>query len=112
MAGIVSWHQHCNHGNRLGVVDLYFDPEGLDRVADVLVKEGFYVDYETVPNGTLVETPLDSIQQSSEDQLASSYDSSHGLISEGNSFNAGSIQNFSPWRRMQQTLELISDSHI
>ena len=111
MTGLVSWHQHCNRGNRLGSVDLYFDPEGQDRVADILVREGFYVGYETVPNEAPVETTL---ARSSKDQSASSSDNHHSLVSVGSSSSSeeatGSAQTFSPWQRMQQTLKLISDS--
>ena len=121
-SGSVSSHQPgCNHGNRPGVVDLYFDPEGVERVADTFVREGYHVEYnKTLPNGALKEMSEDGSQ--SNGHFTSVCDDYHRTVHPAAASYEGSVsseeaavhitEKLSPWQRMQQAYEhlVISNS--
>lgn len=96
------------------MVDLYFDPEGHERVADTFVREGYHVDYdETLPNGTLEQTSQDGSQ--SDGHFTSVCDDYHKTmyptaVSWGGSVSGKEAainikEKLSPWQRMQQAYE-------
>ena len=100
---------------------MYFDPEGLERVADTFVREGYHVEYnEILPSGTLKEMSEDGLQ--SNGHFTSKCDDYHRTVHPTSASCEGSVsseeaavhitEKLSPWQRMQQAYKhlVISNS--
>ena len=76
---------NSGRGSRPGTVELYFDPEGIERVTELLVREGHHVDFDATDE---------------------TYARVDGLPAKRQKPKINS-----PWKRLQETCRLLSDTN-
>ncbi len=81
-------------GSRLGAVELYFDSEGYESVAEAVVREGYNIDFER--NNPCTSTDIGHKRSSRPCGAEATHESSL------------TRQSISPWKKLQNSL--LSDS--